>query len=431
MKSFDTFSQKIFTVFLITLFTIFSASASVTSTTLPGTFVSGWYAYESENYSEALLIWTSLAEQGDARAQTNLGTLFDYGLGVPTSPIIAAKWYEAAALQGNATAQFNLGLMYETGRGLQRDYSTAVKWYQQAANQDQAFAQYNLALMYINGEGVAQDKESALNLLYKAGKNHLANQDVVNITNVVNAIELADIENQYAQQLRKESASLTITDTDEFQTKEEQPLSLGTGWPTNYGYVVTNNHVVSTSDDVILVNVQGEHISATVMLRDIENDIAFIKAENPSELPPALPLSEKHQGLGSSVFTIGFPRIDVMGKTPKLSDGIISSVNGINDDPFSYQISVPIQPGNSGGPLINMRGEVVGMVTSMLGLKNPETGYEYTLQNVNYAVKSDLIKQLLKHTDSQEMIGELPRNEGNLEALANRVKDSVLIVMSK
>ncbi len=406
-----------------------SSTALATKNIPSNTFVSGWAAYESGDYTEALLIWKPLAEQGNARAQINLGSLYDYGMGVAESPDIAAQWYQAAALQGNATAQFNLGQMYASGRGVPRDKSAAFKWYLQAANQDLPLAQFNLALMYLNGQGVTQNTEYALDWLFKAGKNHLANEDIANLMSVINAIEQTDIENKYAQQLRNESAALIATHSSEILT-EERPLSIGTGWPTNYGYVVTNNHVVSTSDEVTLVNVQGKYLAATVILRDIENDIAFIKVENPSELPPALPLSEKHQRLGSSVFTIGFPRIDVMGKTPKLSDGIISSVNGINDNPFSYQITVPIQPGNSGGPLINMHGEVVGMVTSMLGLKNPETGFEYTLQNVNYAVKSGLIKQLLKHADTQEMIEELPRNEGSLEALANRVKDSVLIVMS-
>jgi S1-C subfamily serine protease len=120
-----------------------------------------------------------------------------------------------------------------------------------------------------------------------------------------------------------------------------------------------------------------------------------------------------------------------MGKTPKLSLGIISGVNGLYDDPASYQISVPVQPGNSGGPLLNMRGEVVGLITSMLGTSESANGEARPIANINYALKADRIEKLL------QSLPETPRSHGptvltrgsdNLEALAHRIQSSVMIV---
>jgi S1-C subfamily serine protease len=162
------------------------------------------------------------------------------------------------------------------------------------------------------------------------------------------------------------------------------------------------------------------------------NDIAVISVTDPDQLPPALPLANTNARLGASVFTIGYPRIDVMGKSPKLTKGIISSTNGMRDDPTSYQISVPIQPGNSGGPLLNMHGEVVGLITSMLGTAGAGNNEAVSLPNINYALKIDIIEELLRHLPRQHaVIKELPVGANNLEELANQIHSSVLIVMSE
>ena len=79
------------------------------------------------------------------------------GQGVPQDYAEAVQWYRKAAEQGVAKAQFNLGLMYDNGLGVTQDYARAGKWYRKAAEQGYATAQFNLGLMYENGEGVPQD----------------------------------------------------------------------------------------------------------------------------------------------------------------------------------------------------------------------------------------------------------------------------------
>ena len=102
------------------------------------------------------------AEQGNAKAQTNLGVRYLNGRGVPQDDAEAVRWFRQAAEQGHAKAQFNLGLMYATGRGVPQDDAEAVRWCRLAADQGDASAQFNLGVMYRDGEGVPQDEAEAV-----------------------------------------------------------------------------------------------------------------------------------------------------------------------------------------------------------------------------------------------------------------------------
>ena len=129
---------------------------------VPGAANAGPYevalaAAEQGDYVTALRLWRSLAEQGDADAQYNLGVMYNNGDGVPRDYAEAMKWHRKAADQGNGNAQFNLGFMYDRGRGMPQSYIEAVKWYSLAANRGVAIAQFKLGVMYHHGQGVPQD----------------------------------------------------------------------------------------------------------------------------------------------------------------------------------------------------------------------------------------------------------------------------------
>jgi TPR repeat protein len=91
-------------------------------------FQDGWAASLRGDYATAMQEWLPLAEQGDAKAQNNLGFLYNFGRGVAQDYAEAAKWYRLAAEQGNANAQYNLGVFYEQGRGVSQDTAAATKW---------------------------------------------------------------------------------------------------------------------------------------------------------------------------------------------------------------------------------------------------------------------------------------------------------------
>ncbi|KAF0279935.1 sel1 repeat family protein [Spiribacter aquaticus] len=124
-------------------------------------FSEGVNAYNEGDYGTALEVFRSLAKEGSAEAQYNIGYMYEKGQGVPQADSIAVRWYRHASEQGNANAQFNLGVMYADGEGVLQDYSEALRWFRAAAEQGDAGAQNNLGAMYGNGNGVNQDQITA------------------------------------------------------------------------------------------------------------------------------------------------------------------------------------------------------------------------------------------------------------------------------
>ena len=122
----------------------------------------------SQDYAEALRWYRKAADQGDADAEYNLGTMYRLGTGVSQDYVEAVKWYRMASNQDNANGQYGLGYMYYNGEGVQQDFALAARLYSQAADQGLARAQYDLAYMYYYGRGVAQDRLEANRLLHEA-----------------------------------------------------------------------------------------------------------------------------------------------------------------------------------------------------------------------------------------------------------------------
>jgi TPR repeat protein len=120
-------------------------------------FKAGMDAYDRKDYETALKEWQPFAEEGEARAQFNLGNMYRKGQGVPQDDGQAADWYRRAAAQGDADAQFSLGNLYVSGQGVPQDYAQAREWFLKAAEQGNADAQFSLGLFYTQGWGVPQD----------------------------------------------------------------------------------------------------------------------------------------------------------------------------------------------------------------------------------------------------------------------------------
>lgn len=212
----------------------------------------------------------------------------------------------------------------------------------------------------------------------------------------------------------------------------EAKYSMGTGWPVAEGLVVTNHHVISGHDEIILIRTDGQRISATVMQVDQQHDLALLQVNDVDALPPALKIADQGASLGTNVFTIGYPHPDIMGSDPKLTSGIVNSLSGFRNDKRTYQVSVALQSGNSGGPLINMRGEVVGVVTSKLSAMKVFRWTGDLPQNVNYAMKSVYLLDLLEQTGDMDLVlEEVPTRKDSLQGHAGRFKDSVMIVVAR
>ena len=138
--------------------------------------------------------------------------------------------------------------------------------------------------------------------------------------------------------------------------------------------------------------------------------------------------------MGDKVFTIGYPSIDIMGFKPKYTEGVISAVTGIKDDPTVFQTTVPIQPGNSGGPLFNEKGEVVGLTTASLSLLAIES-MGAVPQNVNYAVKSSFVKNVISTIPeallSNRGIVVVPTDSNSRSDFIEAISKNVVLILGK
>lgn len=168
------------------------------------------------------------------------------------------------------------------------------------------------------------------------------------------------------------------------------------------GFVITNYHVIEDANKIEIVIPEKNTIkTATVKIKDSKNDIAILEISNFSyssyfSQPIPFVLADINTiKVGEEVFTLGFPLGDIMGANSRLSNGRINSLYGLQDDPRLFQISNPLQPGNSGGPLFNSKGELVGLVVSSLNAKYFYENVGVIPQNVNFAVKSTYIQNLI------------------------------------
>jgi TPR repeat protein len=124
--------------------------------------------HRAEAYAEAMAWYRKAADAGNARALSNIGTLFDEGSGVAEDDVEAVAWYRKAADLGFSAAMLNLGIMYEEGTGVDMDPAEAARWYRKAADLGDPDAMNALGLLYENGKGVGEDKAEALAWYLKA-----------------------------------------------------------------------------------------------------------------------------------------------------------------------------------------------------------------------------------------------------------------------
>ena len=166
----------------------------------------------------------------------------------------------------------------------------------------------------------------------------------------------------------------------------------GTGFfITEDGLLVTNYHVVEHGASFTVKVESGKELPAELVKLNRANDLALLKVKG--DFSPLPVRNSNESELGDPVLTMGFPAINVQGREPKLTEGMISSLKGMRDDKRFFQISVPVQPGNSGGALVDEFGNVVGVVTARLN----DEAVGFVAQNVNYAVKSSVLISFLKN----------------------------------
>ena len=172
----------------------------------------------------------------------------------------------------------------------------------------------------------------------------------------------------------------------EKQKEYETNIWTGTGFSITGNLVVTNFHVIDEAKSIYITNeIIKDTIPASIIASDKENDLAVLSIKSGLLPNPQYSILKDLQKTGTGIWVLGYPLTSTMGNEIKATSGIISSQSGYKGDKVLYQISAPIQPGNSGGPVFDLNGNVVGIVCA----------HHTHAENVSYAIKTSYLMELL------------------------------------
>lgn len=269
--------------------------------------------------------------------------------------------------------------------------------------------------------------ELSQNGLTSAVKNKLSTIKRDIQTEIINYNNRVAAHNAEVERKRQEEERIAREEAERVAREEAERNAnwSGTGFALRNKYVVTNHHIIEDARTIKILGVNNDfnkEFTARVCVIDKHNDLALLEIVDESFTGfGVVPYYTKTQmaEVGESVFVLGYPLTSTMGEEIKLTTGVISSRTGFQGDVSSYQFSAPVQPGNSGAPLFDNKGNLVGIVSA----KHTDA------ENAGYAVKTSYLKQL---TDCIAPSGILPYNSHTtnmpLTDKVKKIKNFVFIV---
>lgn len=351
---------------------------------------------------EAFGWFQKAADQGYSDAQVNMGLSYQLGRGVVKDSGQALVWFKKAAAQNHVMGQLSLGSLYALGDGVPKDEQLAASWYKKAAERGNAQAQLLLAVMYNRGTGVPKDDQRAYfwMLISAAGGNQ-------------NAIEGRDIYERSLTPEQRNGAQAAARDWKPVKSSHpgeqaggssasEEAISptpgqgglgsrthadsTGSGFRVARGAIVTNHHVVNGCSRL---SVNG--VAAEVRGSDARSDLALLNSTVPG---PSTSLRARRVAVGEPVAVAGYPLRGLLSGF-NMTTGTLSSLSGMGGDTRLVQITAPVQPGNSGGPVLDSAGNLMGVVVSKLDAIKAAKITGDIPQNVNFAINANVLRSFL------------------------------------
>lgn len=378
-----------------------------------------WYKKVSENNNIAY--WSD----EHAEAQDKIAEMYYYGQGVKKSYKKAFKWFmKAAEENANANqgyinyAKTMIGFMYSKGWGVRKNNKKSFEWFMKAAMQGDEKAQAIVGSSYYEGNGVKKNYIKAyswLNLVLSKDIEENTRSEaerVFKILEVIMTPEQIEIAQNYDPLKQKtETENHTVSKN----AKSSQRYT-GTGFFVDKSTVLTNHHVVQDCKRIELIR-KGYKSIAKIKAKDSVNDLALLDANTANDSSLNF-RTGKGIRIGESVIVIGYPLGELLGSGIKLTTGNVSALTGLVNDTTNMQLTAPVQPGSSGGPLLDKSGNVVGIIVARL-----KKG-----QNVNLAIKSN-VAQMFLDINSIDYAVSMSKDKKDVADIADEAKDSIVQVV--
>jgi len=368
-------------------------------------------------------------------AHLNLGVAYN-GLGQHQNAI--ASYKEAIRIKpDNAKGHNNLGWAYKNmGRN-----EEAIASYKEALRID---PNYTTARNNLNKlEQKTADKRLALEqrLLKEEKKKHQARQ------NLKEADRLARERKLLEEERKKLEAAEERQRQQQAQVKKKPTPQSGSGFfVSKMGHIITNAHVVKNCNKVTVGDNANTQVPAELINTDRSNDLALLKlstlemasAKSKSLIQKlgitVVPLASKgllrdeDVRLGEKVLVAGYPFGELFSNTIKVTSGIVSATRGAGDDSGQFQLDAAVQPGNSGGPIYDSGGNIVGVVISQLDKLKMAKAIGSLPENVNFGIKASTVRQFLTSSGLPSKKSERTE-EKSTEQLAVIAQNQALMVM--
>jgi S1-C subfamily serine protease len=195
---------------------------------------------------------------------------------------------------------------------------------------------------------------------------------------------------------------------------------------SNEGLLLTNHHVTQGCDSLTVLDAEKRRAKAAVLGTDAGNDLALLKADRAFPEAASFRRGAPLQA-GEAVTVVGFPLASILGFEPNVTFGYVSAPGGLRGDATRFQISAPIHKGNSGGPILDQGGQVIGIVTAKLDALAVQKRLGDLPQNISFGVRGETAQAFLaSHSAAYRSASAVPRLE-NTEVAAIGLKITVLV----
>jgi len=352
------------------------------------------------------------------RAMANGWRSFDAGEHAAAAPLL-----REAASAGHPVAEYALGILHSTGDGVAQDPDRALDLFQRAAAARMEGVSPPSAYLVVTSYLQREDSQAHVSEVYTWAyiTREIASEDMPFYVDIVKLLETLEQGGAAAFRTSREAAETWLNTHDEpdfphcreadiagepAAPREQAPAPGGAGlrytgngtgfFVSGQGHVLTNHHVIDSCRRIEIKPLGMPAVPVEVIAISPRDDLGLLKAEV-SQVPRIARFRvQSDPRIGEDLWIFGYPLSGIITTSGNLTSGIISALAGPQDDYRLMQITAQIQPGNSGGPITDSEGRVIGVVVSKLNEVALLEEQNTMVQNVNFGIKGPVARSFLE-----------------------------------